>query len=111
MQIAIDETTRRRKIQMDYNLEHGITPTTILKSKEAIQSLTKTPDDRKYYVEPERTSLAADPVMAYMSKPEIEKQIKQAQKSMEKAAKDLDFIIAAKFRDDLIDLNKMLLKL
>ena len=111
MQIAIDETDRRRKIQMDYNLENGITPTTILKSKEAIQTLTKTPDDRKYYVEPEHTSLAADPVMAYMSKPEIEKQLKQTQKNMEKAAKDLDFIIAAKFRDELIELNKMLLKL
>ncbi len=111
MQIAIDETNRRRKIQMDYNLKHGITPTTILKSKDAIQGLTKTPDDRKYYIEPERTSLAADPVMAYMSKPEIEKQIKQTRKNMEKAAKELDFIIAAKFRDELIDLNKMLLKL
>jgi len=110
MQIAIDETDRRRKIQMDYNLENGITPTTILKSKEAIQTLTKTPDDRKYYVEPERTSLAADPVMAYMSKPEIEKQIKQTQKNMEKAAKDLDFIIAAKFRDELVELKELLKK-
>lgn len=111
MQIAIDETNRRRKIQVDYNLENGITPTTILKSKDAIQTLTKTPDDRKYYVEPERTSLAADPVMAYMTKPEIEKQIKRTQKNMEKAAKDLDFIEAAKFRDELIELNKMLLNL
>ncbi len=111
MQIAIDETNRRRKIQMDYNLKHGITPTTVIKSNEAIQSLSKTPEDRKYYVEPEHTSLAADPVMAYMTKPEIEKQLKRTQKSMEKAAKDLDFIVAAKFRDELIDLNKMLLKL
>ncbi len=108
MQVAIDETNRRRKIQMDYNLANGITPTTILKSKDAIQSLTKTPDSKKYYVEPAQTSLAADPVMAYMSKPEIEKQIKQTQKNMEKAAKDLDFIIAAKFRDELAELKKML---
>ncbi len=108
MQIAIDETNRRRKIQTDYNLEHGITPTTILKSKDAIQGLSKTPDDRKYYVEPENTSLAADPVMAYMSKPEIEKQLKRTQKNMEKAAKDLDFIVAAKFRDELVELKKML---
>ncbi len=111
MQIAIDETNRRRKIQTDYNLEHGITPTTVIKSKDAIQGLSKTPENKKYYVEPTQTSLAADPVMAYMTKPELEKQIKQAQKNMEKAAKELDFIIAAKFRDELIDLNKMLLKL
>lgn len=111
MRISIDETNRRRKIQTDYNLQNGITPTTILKSKDAIQSLTKTPDDRKYYVEPEHTSLAADPVMAYMTRPEIEKQIKRTQKEMEKAAKDLDFIEAAKFRDELIELNKMLLSL
>ncbi|MCF6359482.1 MAG: excinuclease ABC subunit UvrB [Cyclobacteriaceae bacterium] len=108
MQISIDETNRRRKIQKDYNLEHGITPTTVIKSKDAIQSLSKTPEDRKYYVEPEHTSLAADPVMAYMTKPEIEKQLKRTQKSMEKAAKDLDFIIAAKFRDELAELKKML---
>ncbi len=108
MQISIDETNRRRKIQTDYNLKHGITPTTVIKSKEAIQSLSKTPDDRKYYVEPEQTSLAADPVMAYMTKPEIEKQIKRTQKNMEKAAKELDFIIAAKFRDELAELKKML---
>ena len=111
MRISIDETNRRRKIQMDYNLAHGITPTTVIKSNEAIQSLTKTPDDRKYYVEPEHTSLAADPVMAYMTRPEIEKQVKRTQKAMEKAAKDLDFIVAAKFRDELIELNKMLLSL
>ncbi len=111
MQISIDETNRRRKIQTDYNLKHGITPTTVIKSNEAIQSLSKTPEDRKYYVEPEHTSLAADPVMAYMTKPEIEKQLKRTQKSMEKAAKDLDFIVAAKFRDELAELKKMLDKL
>jgi excinuclease ABC subunit B len=108
MQVSIDETNRRRKIQMDYNLKHGITPTTIIKSNEAIESLSKTPDEKKYYVEPEHTSLAADPVMAYMTKPEIEKQIKMTQKKMEKAAKDLDFIVAAKFRDELAELKKML---
>ena len=108
MQVSIDETNRRRKIQMDYNLEHGITPTTVIKSNDAIQSLTKTPESQKYYVEPEHTSLAADPVMAYMSKPEVEKQMKQTQKNMEKAAKDLDFIVAARFRDELAELKKML---
>jgi excinuclease ABC subunit B len=111
MRISIDETNRRRKIQMDYNLENDITPTTVIKSKEAILGQTKVADAQKeakpYYVEPEHTSLAADPVMAYMSKPEIEKQLKQTQKNMETAAKDLDFIVAAKFRDELTDLKNM----
>ncbi len=112
MQIAIDETNRRRKIQADYNAEHNIVPTTILKSTEAILGQTKVADAKKtakhYYIEPEEQNLAADPVMAYMSKEEIEKQIKLTQKKMEKAAKDLDFIEAAKLRDELDGLKKML---
>jgi excinuclease ABC subunit B len=112
MQIAMDETNRRRKIQADYNAEHNIIPTTILKSTAAILGQTKVADANKtakhYYVEPEEHSLAADPVMAYMSKEEIEKQLKLTQKKMEKAAKDLDFIEAAKLRDELEGLKKML---
>jgi excinuclease ABC subunit B len=116
MQIAIDETNRRRKIQADYNAENNITPKTIIKSTEAILGQTKVADAQKagspagkqYYAEPEEHSMAADPVMAYMSKAEIEKQIKLAQKNMEKAAKDLDFIEAAKLRDELEGLKKML---
>jgi excinuclease ABC subunit B len=112
MRIAIDETNRRRKIQADYNAEHNIVPTTILKSTEAILGQTKVADAKKtakhYYIEPEEQNLAADPVIAYMSKDEIEKQIKLTQKKMEKAAKDLDFIEAAKLRDELEGLKKML---
>ena len=112
MQIALDETNRRRKIQADYNTEHNIVPTTILKSTEAILGQTKVADAKKtakhYYIEPEEQSLAADPVMAYMSKEEIEKQIGLTQKKMEKAAKELDFIEAARLRDELEGLKKML---
>lgn len=112
MQIAMDETNRRRKIQADYNAKHNIIPTTILKSTAAILGQTKVADAQKtakhYYIEPEEHSLAADPVMAYMSKEEIEKQLKLTQKKMEKAAKDLDFIEAAKLRDELEGLKKML---
>ena len=111
MQIAIDETNRRRKIQGDYNKANNIVPKTILRSTEAILDQTKVADSKKegkqYYIEPEGNSLAADPVMAYMSKEEIEKQVKLTQKNMEKAAKDLDFIEAAKFRDELDALKKL----
>ena len=111
MQIAIDETNRRRKIQGDYNKANNIVPKTILRSTEAILDQTKVADSKKegkqYYIEPEGNSLAADPVMAYMSKEEIEKQVKLTQKNMEKAAKDLNFIEAAKFRDELDALKKL----
>ena len=99
---------------MDYNKEHNITPMTVKKSIGEIMDQTKVADSKKdattYYIEPDHASLAADPVMEYMSKEEIEKQIKQTQKSMEKAAKDLDFIEAARFRDELTDLKRMLTK-
>jgi excinuclease ABC subunit B len=112
MQVAIDETNRRRKIQAEYNTANNIVPKTILRSKEAILDQTKVADSKKeakqYYVEPEKTSMAADPVMSYMSKEEIEKQIKSTQKNMEKAAKELDFIAAAKYRDELDELKKMM---
>ena len=112
MKIAIDETNRRRKIQSEYNKEHGISPTTILKSTESVLEQTKVADSKKtskqYYIEPEATNMAADPVMAFMDKDEIKKQIQQTQKKMEAAAKDLDFIEAAKYRDELEALKKMI---
>jgi excinuclease ABC subunit B len=112
MQIAIDETNRRRKIQGDYNVSNNIVPKTILRSTEAILDQTKVADSKKagknYYIEPEKHNIAADPVMAFMSKDEIEKQVKLTQKKMEMAAKDLDFIEAAKLRDELEGLKKML---
>ena len=112
MRVAIDETNRRRNRQMEYNLEHGITPKTILKSREAIMGQTKVADSRKAlpsaYIGPTETSVAADPVVAYMAKPELEKLIQTTQKSMEKAAKELDFIEAARLRDELSQLKTLL---
>jgi excinuclease ABC subunit B len=111
MQVAMDETNRRRKIQLDYNKEHGITPKTIFKSKEAILGQTKVADSKlstkNYYVEADEASIAADPVISYMSKDELQKLINKTQKNMEKAAKELDFIEAARLRDELIDLKKL----
>lgn len=111
MQKAIDETNRRRGIQRDYNIQHGITPKTVFKSKEAIMEQTSIADvmgkpKRSYYVEPEHLDLAADPVVAYMDKAEIQKQIQRVQADMERAAKELDFLAAARLRDEMMALKK-----
>ncbi|KYG78232.1 excinuclease ABC subunit B [Roseivirga spongicola] len=112
MQESIDETNRRRSIQMAYNEKHGIVPRTVRKSKEAIMSQTSVADSKKnkknYYAEPEEHSVAADPVVAYMSKPGLDKMIQKTQKAMEKAAKELDFIEAARLRDELNELKSLL---
>ncbi|NBB28722.1 excinuclease ABC subunit UvrB [Cellulophaga sp. BC115SP] len=114
MQKAIEETNRRRAIQMEYNIEHGITPKTILRSKQAIIEQTSIADvmgkttKTNYYVEPQDVQMAADPVLAYMSKPEIEAQIKKVQNEMDKAAKELDFVAAARLRDEMFGLKKLL---
>lgn len=109
---AIDETNRRRSIQIAYNEEHGITPTTIKKSKEDIMGQTGIADSKKghksYYVESEEHSIAADPVVAYMDKKALGKMITKTQKSMEKAARELDFMEAAKMRDELNELKELL---
>ncbi len=112
MQMAIEETNRRRKTQIDYNLAHGITPKTILKSVDSILSQTKVADSKKslkrYYVEDEEKTLAADPVAAYLSKEELSKMIERTRKAMEKAAKELEFMEAARLRDEYLALQKLL---
>ncbi len=112
MQRTIDETNRRRMVQMEYNIKHGITPTTVLKSREEIFEQTTMADSRKpevkMYAGPEEVSLAAEPVIALMKRDELEKVIKKTEKQMEGAAKDLDFLQAAKYRDELAQLRQML---
>ena len=112
MQITIDETNRRRATQIAYNEKWGITPTTITKSKEDIINQRTVLDIRvaqpKAYIEPEEISVAADPIIAYMSKDKIEDMIKQTEFKMKKAAKDLDFISAAQYIDELFALKKKL---
>jgi excinuclease ABC subunit B len=112
MQLAIDETNRRRKIQQDYNKANNITPQTIIRSKESILGQTKVADSKKstknYYVENEETSLAADPVVAYLSKEELQKMADRTRKAMEKAAKELEFMQAAKLRDEYMAIQKLI---
>jgi excinuclease ABC subunit B len=112
MQLAIDETNRRRKIQIDYNQAHGIVPKTIIRTRESILSQTKVADSKKavrnYYVEQEEATLAADPVVAYLSKEELTKMADRTRRAMEKAAKELEFMEAAKLRDEYLAIQKML---
>jgi excinuclease ABC subunit B len=111
MQLAIDETDRRRTIQREYNAANGITPRTVLKSKGNILGQTKVADSKKthkYYVEDEEATLAADPVVAYLSKEELMKMADRTRKAMEKAAKELEFMEAAKLRDEYMAIQKLL---
>ena len=112
MRRTIDETNRRRTIQMEYNEKHGITPTTVAKTREEILSQSSILDIRgkksKAYLEPEEPSLAADPIIGYMTRDQIERMVSETETKMKKAAKDLDFITAAQYRDELFALKKRL---
>jgi len=113
MERAISETNRRREKQMAYNTEHGITPKTIWRSHDEIMEQTSIADRmakpmKSYGITPKESLQAADPLLAYMSKPELKKQKEAVQKEMERAARDLDFPLAAKFRDEILAIDKLL---
>ncbi len=112
MQRTIDETDRKREKQLKYNYEHNIIPTAIKKSKEAIIGQTSVADTGKTephaYVESEKVSLAADPVVKYMKEKDLIEVIKKTKKDMNKAASELDFIEAARLRDEIKELEKLL---
>ena len=109
MQQTINETNRRREKQLIYNEAMGITPAQIIKKTGTILSgLSKKGVSVKAYTEPERPDIAADPVVKYMNREALEKAIEKTRKSMEKAASELDFIEAARFRDEMADLQKLL---
>ena len=105
MQKTIDETNRRREKQLAYNAKYGITPTQITKGERS--SLSKM--EPNAYIEPETPNiLAADPVVKYMSKSALEKAIAKAKKSMQEAAKKLEFLEAAQYRDEMMKLEELL---
>ncbi len=113
MQRTIDETDRRREKQIAYNTLHSITPKTIKRTREEILKQTSMADakqifapEAKAYVEPTEMNLAADPILEYLSKPKLEKMIGETQKRMQKAAKDMDFMEAARLRDEMFALQK-----
>lgn len=112
MQQTIDQTNRKREKQLAYNAANNITPAQIKKSVEAIHSQTSVADTRakasKAYIEKEIVDIAADPVVQYMSKEQLQKAIIATRKEMEKAAKELDFIEAARLRDEMIGLENLL---
>jgi excinuclease ABC subunit B len=113
MQKTIDETHRRRTIQMAYNEKHGITPQTITRTREEILARKSILDVREghkkaYVDQPYQPTLAADPVLAMMSRDQIERMIADTERKMKEAAKDLDFITAAQHRDEMLALKKKL---
>jgi len=109
MQETINETNRRREKQLKYNLKMGITPRQIIKKTGTILSgLSKKGIAFKAYIEPERHDIAADPVVKYMDRGALEKAIEKTRKNMEKAASELDFIQAARLRDEISDLQVLL---
>lgn len=109
MQETINETNRRRARQMKYNEEMGITPAQIMKKTGSILSgMGRKGKVTRPYIEPEKPNVAADPVVQYMNREALEKAIDKARKNMEKAAAELDFIEAARFRDEMSELQMLL---
>jgi len=106
MQQTIDETNRRREKQIAYNTKNNITPTQIVKSLDS--SLAKNKQLANYYVESTELSIAADPVVQYMTKDQLKRAIQNSRKQMESAVKELDFMEAARLRDEIAALEKRL---
>ncbi len=109
MQRTIDETDRRRVKQMKYNIDHDITPTPLIKSIDSIllqTSVAGKSGKTKAYIGKSEADIAADPVVQYMGRDELEKTITRTRKKMEEAVKELDFIAAAKIRDEMFALEE-----
>jgi excinuclease ABC subunit B len=114
MQRTIDETNRRREKQVTYNITNNITPTTVKKSIHEVMAQTSVLDikgydpDSPYAVPDNSVSLAAENEGTYSTIPQLEKAIAKTKKEMEKAARDMDFMEAARLRDEMFSMQKML---
>ena len=113
MQKTIDETNRRREKQIAYNLLHNITPATIKRTREEILKQTSIADSKQHgeanaYIESSEIKIAADPILEYLSKDKIKKLLDETEKRMKRAAKEMDFMEAARLRDEMFEFQKML---
>ena len=109
MRKTIEETDRRREKQLAYNAKHNIVPQQIHRtSKSSLVKNITTPAEPKAYVEPKKLNIAADPVIQYMTKDQLEKTVEKTRKAMMESAKKLEFLDAAQYRDELIKLEEML---
>lgn len=111
MRLTIEETNRRREKQIHYNETHGITPTQIRKDRkmtDLINANSEAHAEKRTYIEPEQKSVAADPIVEYMTREQLQKSIERTRKQMQEAAKKLDFMAAAQFRDEMLRMEEML---
>lgn len=115
MQRTMDETSRRRIIQMQYNASHGLTPKQIVKDVSGIlptgsgkNEVSPTPQTKYAYIEPDQGAFAADPIIRHMTRPELKKSIANTTELMKEAARSLDFIQAAQYRDEIARLREQL---